>query len=93
MPDIPRSIPRRAVLLTAFRVAGAGCALVAATSDRAAAQTRQKIAKADAHYRDSPNGQQHCAICAFYVPPVGCSVVRGEVSPNGWCDRFQPRTA
>lgn len=93
MANIPTQIRRRDVLLRAVAATGAGCSLAALGSGLpgAQAQVRQKLAKAEAHYQDQPNGQQHCAACVYYVAPVACQVVRGEVSPNGWCDRFQPR--
>ena len=56
------------------------------------ASAQQKTAKADARYQEHPNGPQHCDACAFYLPPVACRLVRGEVSPNGWCSYFAPKT-
>ena len=92
MPDIRTKIPRRDMLRRLAAATG-GCGIVALRSGiaPAQAQSRPKLAKAEAHYQDQPNGQQHCAACAFYIPPAACQMVRGEVSPNGWCDRFQPR--
>ena len=94
MSNVPVKILRRDLLRRAAAATGAGCALVALGSEIAPgqAQVRSKLAKAEAHYQDQPNGQQHCAACAYYIAPVACQVVRGEVSPNGWCERFQPRT-
>ena len=86
--DLERREMLRQSVMTAVLAVGAGCAIVTLSSRQAAAQ---KLAKAEAHYQDRPNDQQHCAACAFYLPPVACQVVRGEVSPNGWCDKFQPR--
>lgn len=88
MADRRAAITRRKILKRAGTV-GATCVLATLRGERAIAQS--KIAKAEVDYQDRPNGQQHCAVCAFYVPPVACRVVRGEVSPNGWCDRFQQR--
>ncbi|HKM64517.1 MAG TPA: hypothetical protein VJY39_18690 [Acidisphaera sp.] len=87
MPGVPSS--RRRVLGTALIGAAAGCACAVLRSAPAAAQ--QKTAKADAGYQDHPNGSAHCELCAYYLPPVACRVVRGEVSPNGWCGLFQAR--
>lgn len=90
MPGFLPGMRRRDILRNAVTLVGAGCALAALRSEQAIAQP--KLAKAEARYQEHPNGQQHCAVCAFYVAPVACQVVRGEVSPNGWCDRFQPKT-
>jgi hypothetical protein len=51
-------------------------------------QAAAKAPKVNAHYQDQPNGPQHCEVCAYYVAPVGCKLVVGEVSPNGWCSFF-----
>ena len=95
MPDFSSGIARRDILRTAATAAGAGFAVVASISQEATAQEQrpQKAAKLEVHYRDQPNGQQHCETCAYYLPPVACRVVRGEVSPNGWCNQFQAKTA
>ena len=79
--------PRRRVVATALASAAAGCAFAMLRSTPAMAQ--DKTAKADAGYQDHPNGPAHCELCAYYLPPVACRVVRGEVSPNGWCGFFQ----
>lgn len=94
MPDFLPRMPRRDLLETALATVGAGCVLIALRAEQTPAQAegQPKLAKADASYQDRPNGQQHCAICAHYLPPAACQVVQGEVSPNGWCDRFQPKT-
>src|SRR6266702_1312030 len=92
MPDFSSGIGRRDILRTAATAVGAGCAVVASISQQATAQQRpQKAAKAEVHYQEQPNGQQHCEMCAYYLPPVACRVVRGEVSPNGWCNQFQAK--
>ena len=78
---------RREILKTAGRLAGVGCVMAAFGPGQAWAQ--RKIAKNEARYQEHPNGSQHCAVCAYYVPPIACQLVRGEVSPNGWCDQFQ----
>lgn len=76
------ALPRR----QAIKAAASGIGLAALQSKRATAQ--QKIAKLDARYQDRPNGTQHCALCEYYISPVACKLVRGEVSPNGWCSFF-----
>jgi hypothetical protein len=84
------AVLRRRILATATIAAATECACAVLFSIPAVAQ--QKIAKGDAGYRDNPNGPAHCELCAYYLPPVGCRLVRGEVSPNGWCRLFQAKT-
>lgn len=93
MPDFLSGIARRDMLRTAATAVGAGFAIAASVYQEAVAQERraQKAAKAEVHYQDQPNGQQHCEMCVYYLPPVACRVVRGEVSPNGWCNQFQAK--
>lgn len=47
-----------------------------------------KQTKAEAQYQDHPNGQQHCGVCANFIPPADCRVIQGPVSPDGWCRNF-----
>jgi hypothetical protein len=53
--------------------------------------------KAQFKYQDKPNGKQKCSGCALYVPgktPTAmgtCKVVKGAISPNGWCTAFSPK--
>jgi NADH:ubiquinone oxidoreductase subunit E len=70
----------------AIKVVASGLGLAALQPHLAAAQ--QKVAKLDARYQEHPNGTQHCALCMYYIAPVECKLVRGEVSPNGWCNFF-----
>src|ERR1700739_1423101 len=81
------TMPRRQVI----KVAVTGFGLAGVRAERAEAQ--QKMAKLDARYQDHPNGGQHCELCEYYITPVGCKLVRGEVSPNGWCSFFHAGTA
>jgi hypothetical protein len=60
-----------------------------AVGRRAGAQTRVKLARAEAEYQDLPKDIRMCAICSRFEPPHSCKVVDGEVSPNGWCKLFQ----
>ncbi|HUN38786.1 MAG TPA: hypothetical protein VMU81_00705 [Acetobacteraceae bacterium] len=81
------ALPRR----RAIKVVASGVGLAALQPQRAGAL--QKVAKLDARYQEHPNGAQHCALCDYYIAPVACKLVRGEVSPNGWCSFFHPATS
>ena len=80
------ALPRRRIVTLA--ASGFGIATLRSRSARA----QQKVAKLDARYQEHPNGTQHCALCQYYVTPVACKLVRGEVSPNGWCSFFHAAT-
>ena len=53
--------------------------------------------KAQFKYQDKPNGKQKCSGCALYVPGKTatangtCKVVKGAISPNGWCTAYSPK--
>jgi hypothetical protein len=47
--------------------------------------------KQTAQYQDSPNGDQKCEGCRFFIERGSCQLVEGEISPNGWCMLFQPK--
>jgi hypothetical protein len=49
---------------------------------------RDKMAKQDVDYQDSPNSLQMCATCTLFDPPTSRKIVGGDVSPNGWCKDF-----
>ena len=48
------------------------------------------VPKAYAHYQDYPNGQQRCGGCVHFLGPNACGIVKGPISPDGWCQYFQP---
>jgi hypothetical protein len=73
-----------------IKVAVTGFGLAGVQAERAWAQ--QKMAKLEARYQDHPNGRQHCELCEYYITPVGCKLVRGEVSPKGGAASSKPRT-
>ena len=56
------------------------------------ARADNQMSKDQAKYRDQPNGDQQCSTCTNFLSPSGCSVVSGQVSPNGWCQFFQAKS-
>jgi len=55
------------------------------------ARADNQMTKDQAKYRDQPNGAQDCKGCANFLPPGGCRIVSGQVSPTGWCRMFQAK--
>jgi High potential iron-sulfur protein len=70
-------------------------AAVATAATRALAQqvlAQQKVSQADAKYQGQPKGQQHCDNCINFQSPNACKLVEGDVSTNGWCQLYSPKT-
>ena len=78
------SMSRRTLLTTAM---AAVTVLAGARTGRAQA----KMPKQTAQYQDSPNGDQQCEGCRFFIDAGSCQLVEGEISPNGWCRLYQPK--
>ncbi len=70
----------------AFRLFGAAAVLLGIEALFGASPARAKTSQAAAAYRGSPSGRQRCANCSWFEPPSGCGVVKGSVSPRGWCN-------
>jgi hypothetical protein len=81
MDDERRS--RRSILKYAGLLAGAALASGSAGVGDALAQ--QKASQQAMKYQDKPNGEMKCSNCLQFVPPNGCKVVEGKVSPEGYC--------
>lgn len=87
-------VSRRSFLLKSLH----GAAMIASGALAAAAglapglaEARQKVSKAEAHYRFYPNRGRQCSGCVNYRFPFGCRVVQGPVSFHGWCRFYRAR--
>ena len=91
-----RLVSRRGVLIAGATYAGASGAGIAFGSalaqDNSSSAPAKQVSKESAQYRDTPNGQQSCNVCANFQAPSGCRVVSGTVAPNGWCKLFQAKS-
>jgi hypothetical protein len=81
-------VSRRSMLTGAALALGATAATIAIP--RAAAE--QKIDQATAQYQTTPRGGMHCEGCNSFQPPSACRFVQGDVSANGWCQLFTPKS-
>ena len=79
---LPLDLSRRTLL----RAAALG--LLTTAAPRIGHAEEQQVSKADAKYQEQPKGIQRCSICIRYRPPTRCELVRGGISPNGWCQYF-----
>ena len=50
-----------------------------------AAHAQQKVAKEPVQYQDTPKNNQKCSECLHFVAPNACKLVKGDISPEGWC--------
>jgi hypothetical protein len=72
-----------------------GALLFAATTSAASAKGTQAQFK----YQNKPNGGKKCSGCRFFLkgktPTAAgtCTIVAGNISPNGWCDAYSPKTS
>ncbi|WP_158928788.1 hypothetical protein [Acidisphaera sp. S103] len=81
-------ISRRAALTRTALALGAATA--ATVARQAAAQ--QKVTQTLANYQGTPKGNDHCEVCLNFQPPNTCKFVQGDISPNGWCQLFTPKS-
>jgi hypothetical protein len=78
---------RRAIL-----GAGVTGVLGLALAQTARAQQDGKVEKAAVMYQDSPKDGQKCSMCVNFQRPNACKVVAGEISPEGWCGAYAPKS-
>lgn len=65
---------------------------VAMTSGIASARDDSGGTKAKYKYISVPGPKgEKCIGCALFVSPAGCTVVKGTISPNGYCDIYAPK--
>ena len=76
-------VARRELIRLVLTGAAAGAGL--ATTGRAAVV---KVSKAKARYQDRPKDIMRCANCTLFAAPDACIVVKGKVSPDGWCELY-----
>jgi hypothetical protein len=67
---------------------------VAATTAIASAADDSSGTKAQFKYqlKPGPKGQK-CGACSLFKAPNACSVVKGKISPNGYCIAFAPKAS
>jgi hypothetical protein len=58
---------------------------------RAQAEAAATIEKKTAGYVTHPVGGKQCSKCIQFLPPGSCKLVKGSISPNGYCKFFSPK--
>ena len=76
----PPALSRRVVLLRS-----AGCAAGAAAVLLPLKEATAKMSQPSVAYQDSPKGDQKCSNCSLFQEPNACTLVDGNISPEGWC--------
>ena len=67
-------------------------AALQAEAEAAATMTQQAAA-----YQPKPKAGKQCSDCTFYIPGKSasangtCKLVKGSISPKGWCKFFAPK--
>jgi hypothetical protein len=75
-----RAFSRRIVLLHS-----AGCAAGAAALLLPLKQAVAKMNQKSVAYQDTPKDDQKCSNCSLFQEPNACTLVDGDISPEGWC--------
>lgn len=47
-----------------------------------------KLAKSDVRYHIAEPSQDQCQECKWFLRPTSCELVKGTISPQGWCKVF-----
>jgi len=81
---------RRRLLTGAALATGAGAGVTLGAG--AAFAAPNKLSQKASGYRPTPKGKQECDNCAQWLPPAGCKLVEGEISPSGWCNIYVPKS-
>jgi hypothetical protein len=80
-------IGRRALLRRAALLASA-----LGVAARASFAADEKMTQKDAEYQPTPKEGHACANCQYFLPPAACKLVKGKISPNGWCSFWGSKT-
>lgn len=53
------------------------------------AMTGDKIEKSAAGYKPARETRVRCGTCSMFRPPVGCTLVKGDISAQAVCDFWE----
>lgn len=85
---MPKDISRAEVI---SMLAGVPLAItVAASAASAADDSGGTKSKYKYISKPGPKGQK-CIGCALFVSPAACTIVKGTISPNGYCIAYAPK--
>lgn len=52
-----------------------------------------KATKAEAKYVNESPYNQACKNCTMFIPPHGCTGVKGTINPAGWCKFYEAKSS
>jgi len=81
-------ISRRRAFLGAAQAAAAGVIVGVGLIGGSAAAATSKLDQKVASYQTTPKGKQRCDNCVQWQPPGDCKIVKGPISPAGWCSLY-----
>ncbi len=82
---------RRTILKSAISLVCGGAAIAAAVQSARAQDA--KLAQNIVQYQEMPKDGAMCSGCVNFQPPNACSIVSGEINPNGWCVAYAPKAS
>ncbi|MBV8600780.1 MAG: high-potential iron-sulfur protein [Candidatus Eremiobacteraeota bacterium] len=81
------------------KLAAAPLAIGALAALQAQADAAATMDQKAAAYQDKPKGSAKCEGCSLFIPAKSnpmkangaCKLVKGSISPNGWCKFYSPK--
>jgi hypothetical protein len=79
------------------RVAAAPIAIGAFAALQQSAEAAPTMTQQAAAYQNKPNGGKQCDKCSLFIPGKSatangtCKLVKGSISPHGYCKFFTPK--
>jgi len=84
----PNRTSRRNALKAGLAAVTAGV-VAGGAARRATAQ--EKLAQNLVQYQETPKDGAKCSACVNFVAPNACTIVAGEINPEGWCVAYAPK--
>ena len=79
---------RRCMMKATLGLAAGTAVLAVGTAARAQGQ---KVAQNLVQYQDHPKDGAVCKACVNWVEPNACTIVEGNINPQGWCVAYAPK--
>lgn len=91
------SMSRKSALVSLVALPVAAIALGAS---REPASAHAAVEQSDAQYQTHPKDKQQCSGCQSFIPAKTdptksdgtCNLVKGSISPQGWCHLYSPQS-
>lgn len=87
--------PRKDFLATRRMAMKAALSMVigglAAWASTRTASAQEKLAQNLVQYQNQPKDGAKCSACVNWQAPNACTIVAGEINPEGWCVAYAPK--